>query len=355
MFVSSDKHLVDDSEMAYRGTTMNVTLLRWFWCLLALGAPLAYAHLLASDSFSSGGTTQVGLGGGIGWDTAAGTSTWISNASTNAAFVPSPSSLSPTALATSGGSVTYDGNTTSSNSGARIYRLLDVGPGSVANGLGLTNSHTTFFGDQQYGYGKTGTTLWLGFLLNGGTAGNGLPGSQYEAQMHLYDGMDQSNMTANDNNKDAEVIAIGRGAGNYVWNFERTCNHSPCGGNNNSVNALSTVTMNGQTHWVVLKFDFISTSSAFGPNGGTSITFWLDPTPGAISPDPATALTLTGNSQSNVQTIAMPALQFNWIEFGGEQAVFGMDEIRVADTFADLSSCPGCVVNDEIFYDGFGP
>ena len=82
------------------------------------------------------------------------------------------------------------------------------------------------------------------------------------------------------------------------------------------------------------------------------ITFWLDPAPGMIDPDPATALTLTGNGQTNKKTVTVPAVHFNWIEFGGQQATFAMDEMRVADTFADLSNGASSLC-DEIFYDGF--
>ena len=310
--------------------------------------PAAQAHLLASDSIACGGTTQVGQAGGVGWSSA-----WIADVGQNAVFVPAASSLQgllgPPTL---GGALNYHGTGLNSN-GARIYRPLDIDPGSAANTLGLTDSHTTFFGNQQYGYGAPGTALWLGFLLNGGSAGNGLPGATYEAQVHLYDGMDLTKLSQRDNNKDGEVMAIGRGAGNFQWNFERTCAHSPCGGNTNSVNALSTLAMDSQTHWVVLKFDFTNTSSAFGANGGTKITFWLDPAPGAVDPVASAALTLSGNSQTNVKTIAMPALHFNWIEFGGQQATFAMDEMRVADTFADLSNGASSFGCDEIFYDGF--
>jgi hypothetical protein len=325
--------------------TMMRTLLP---CVLLSALNCAHAHLLASDSIACGGTTQVGQAGGVGWS-----GNWIADAGQNSVFAPASSSLvGPTGLATLGGSLNYIGTGLNSN-GARIYRPLDSAAGSAANGLGLTDAHTTFFGDQQYGYGTPGTIVWLGFLINGGTAGNGLPGATYEAQVHLYDGMDQTKLSQRDNNKDGEVMAIGRGAGNFQWNFERTCAHSPCGGNTNSVNALSTLAMDSQTHWVVLKFDFANTSSAFGVSGGTRITFWLDPTPGAIDPDPATALTLSGNSQTNKQTIAMPALHFNWIEFGGQQATFALDEMRVADTFADLSAGESAFGCDEIFFDGF--
>jgi hypothetical protein len=53
--------------------------------------------------------------------------------------------------------------------------------------------------------------------------------------VHLYDGLNQNNLNADDNNKDGEVLAIGRGNGNFAWNFERTCAHSPCGGTTNSL------------------------------------------------------------------------------------------------------------------------
>jgi len=118
--------------------------------LLALGlaqvAISAQAHLLASDSIACGGTTQVGQAGGIGWSGA-----WIADTGQNAVFVPAANSLAnPSALATLGGSLSYVGTGLNSN-GARIYRPLDVASGSAANLLGLTESHTTFFGDQQFG------------------------------------------------------------------------------------------------------------------------------------------------------------------------------------------------------------
>jgi len=195
--------------------------------------------------------------------------------------------------------------------------------------------------------------VWLGFLLDGGTAGNGIGGTQYLAQVHLYDGLNLSQLAQRDNNKDGETLAIGRGAANFVWNFERTCAHSPCGSNTNTVNALSTLAMDAQTHWVVLRLDFASSGTVLGAGGGTQITFWLDPTPGATDPDPSTALTLTGNSQTNQKTVAMPALHFNWVEFGGQQATFALDEMRIAGSFADLSAGATTLGCDLIFSNGF--
>jgi hypothetical protein len=318
--------------------------------LLAVSAQV-HAHLLASDSFAcTGSATQVGQGGGTGWSGA-----WIADAAENAVFAPAASSLSAAAVSTLGGSLYYDGtlllpgHALASHYGARIYRPLDVASGSAANGFGLTDSHLTYFGDQQFGYGTPATTVWLGFLLNGGSAGNGSGGLQYLAQVHLYDGMDQTQLGQDDNNKSGEVLAIGRGNGNYQWNFERTCAHSPCGSTTSSIGFLSPLAMDNQTHWAVLKFDFTSTSTS----NGTAITFWLDPAPGAVAPDPLTALSLSGNGQTNKKTVTMPALHFNWIEFGGQSSTFALDELRVADTFADLSAGTSSAGCDEIFYDGF--
>lgn len=322
----------------------DATMRTLLFCVLFSMTHVAQAHLLASDSIACGGTTQVGQAGGVGWS-----GTWIADVGQNAVFVPGPSSLvGPLGLTTLGGSLNYNGTGLNSN-GARIYRPLDIDPGSAANLLGLTDAHTTFFGNQQYGYGTPGTTVWLSFLLNGGSAGNGISGVQYLAQVHLYDGMDQTKLSQRDNNKDGEVMAIGRGAGNFQWNFERTCSHSPCGNTGSSLDFLSTLAMDNQTHWVVFKFDFTTTSTT----NGTSITFWLDPTPGAVDPLATTALTLSGNGQNNKKTVTVPALHFNWIEFGGQQATFAMDEMRVADSFTDLSNGASNLGCDEIFYDGF--
>lgn len=307
------------------------------------------ATLLATDSITCPAASEVGQSGGSGWAGA-----WIADAAEASVFVASGNSLANSSgLVGSGGALNYYGGLLlapplSSHYGARIYRPLAVDPGTTAQGLGLTESHTTFFANSQFGYGVPGTTVWLGFLLNGGSAGNGQAGIQYLAQVHLYDGLDQTKLSQDDNNKDGEVLAIGRGNSNVVWNFERTCAHSPCGSTASSLGFVSTVTMDSATHWVVLRFDFVSASTV----NGTKITFWLDPSPGASDPLATGSLGLTGNGQSNVHTVSVPALHFNWIEFGGQTANFAMDEMRVADTFADLSNGAeaGC---GGLFSDGF--
>jgi hypothetical protein len=308
----------------------------------------AHASVLAADSFVCSGASQVGLGSGVGF-----TGNWIADPAESIIFTTAPSSLiGPIGLVASGGSMSYDGaplqsgGSLSSHYGARIYRALDLSATGLAASLGLLENHTTFFGNQQLGLGLPGTSVWLGFLLNGGTAGNGIGAVQNLAQVHLYDGLNLNMLSADDNNKDGEVMAIGRGNLNVNWNYERTCAHSPCGGISSSQGYVSAVQMDSATHWAVLRFDFISSAI-------TTITFWLDPTPGQTAPTASSALTLTWNGSSG-KSANVPALHFNWIEFGGQTKRFALDELRVSDSFSDLSfGSAGGSCNDNLFLDGF--
>lgn len=306
-------------------------------------APISHATVIAADGLACSGATQVAQAEGSGFGAA-----WIADNAESAVFAPQASSLAaPLGLAQSGGALYYDGTLLRAGGplqahyGARIYRDFDLAPGSTAATLGLLESHTTYFGNQQSGFGVPGTTVWLGYLFNGGSAGNGIAGVQYLAQVHLYDGLNTGNLAADDNNKDGEVLAVGRGNGNTQWNFERTCAHSPCGAITSSLGFVSTVNMDMQTHWVVLRFDFTSATT-------TAITLWLDPAPGMNAPDPATALALSGHTTNNV-----PALHFNWVEFGGQTATFSLDELRLATSYADLSTSAAPSSCGALFADGF--
>src|SRR5262249_12688603 len=132
-------------------------------CSLVLAAHSARAHVLATDSIVCAPPTLVGQAGGFGWD-----GHWSAHPAHTAVFVPTAGSLSgPLGLPTFGGALYYDGtllqagHPLASHYGARIYRPLAVDPGSAANGFGLTETHTTFFANQQYGYGAPGTSVWL--------------------------------------------------------------------------------------------------------------------------------------------------------------------------------------------------
>lgn len=286
-----------------------------------IGSSPARASLLASESFSYAPGPLSGQAGDTGW-----TGAWVTGQTT--VFIVQASSLASGAGGT-GGSLFFDGSKASSPTGARILRALATDPASAAWAAGVVESTTTKFNGRQLAYGAPGTTVWFGAAINGGTAGNGVAGVQYLAQFHFYDGATTtaSALGLGDNNKDGEAIAIGRGNGNTVWNYERTCAHDVCPNNSTSSSGyLSTVSFGNTTRWLVMRFDFVSAAT-------TNVTTWLDPTPGAVAPTSGSALTMSGQ-----QVVPITGLHFNWVEMGGQTSQFTFDEVRFATTFAELSS-----------------
>ncbi len=284
-------------------------------------ASRAHAALIASESFSYPVAPLNAQAGGSGWSGA-----WITGQST--VFGVQASSLTGT-IGTSGGALLYDGSKAVSGNGARIFRALDLAPGSAAAIAGVAESTTTRFNGRQLALGRPGTVVWFGALVNGGTAGNGLGGVQYLAQFHFYNGATTTPtaLALADNNKDGEAIAIGRGNLNTTWNYERTCAHDQCPSHTTSSSGyLSSAAFDSGTHWLVMRFDFASAAS-------TSITTWLDPAPGAGIPADAAALTI-----ANTKVVAVDGLHFNWIEMGGQTSRFAFDEIRFATAFSELAA-----------------
>jgi len=288
---------------------------------LVLLAPMrAHAALLASESFGYAPGALTGQAGGSGW-----TGAWVTGQPN--VFVVQASSLTSGA-GQSGGALFFDGSKAVAGTGARIFRALATDPASAAWAAGVVESTLTKFNGKQLAYGAPGTTVWFGAAVNGGTAGNGVAGLQYLAQFHFYAGATTTPgaLALGDNNKDGEAIAIGRGNGNTVWNYERTCAHDVCpNGSTSSSGYLSTVTFGNTTRWLVMRFDFTSPTI-------TNVTTWLDPAPGALPPTTASALTIAGQ-----QVVPITGLHFNWVEMGGQTSQFTFDEVRFATSFAELS------------------
>jgi FlgD Ig-like domain len=280
----------------------------------------AGASLLASESFGYAAGALNGQAGGSGW-----TGAWVTGQPS--VFVVQASSLTSGAGET-GGSLFFDGSKAVSGTGARVFRALATDSTSAAWAAGVVESTLTKYNGKQLAYGKPGTTVWFGAAVNGGTAGNGVAGVQYLAQFHFYDGPTTTPgaLALGDNNKDGEAIAIGRGNGNTVWNYERTCAHDVCpNGSSSSTGYLSSVPFDHTTRWLVMRFDFASATA-------TNVTTWLDPAPGSTAPANATALTMGGQ-----QVVPVTGLHFNWVEMGGQTSQFSFDEVRFATTFAELS------------------
>jgi hypothetical protein len=291
------------------------------WIAAASLAPAAQAALLVSDGFIYSPGSLAGQNGGTGWSTA-----WLTGQP--AVFTIQASSLTG-GIGSAGGALFYDGSHAVSGTGARILRQIDVGATSAAAQAGVVEATQTRFGGIQPAIGTPGTTVWFGVVVNGGTAGNGLAGTQYLAQLHFYDGATTTGpaLALGDNNKDGEAIAIGRGNANTAWNFERTCAHDNCpGGSGSPTSYVSTVTFGSTTHWLVMRFDFASAAI-------TNITTWLDPAAGNVIPSDISALTISAR-----QVVPVAGLHFNWVELGGQTSQFSFDEVRFATTFGELSS-----------------
>ena len=280
----------------------------------------ARAVLVASESFAYPVGALAGQAGGTGWSGA-----WITGQPN--VFVVQAASLA-SGLPATGGALYFDGSRAVAGTGARVFRAIDVSPASAAAVAGLVENTSTLFQGTQPALGVPGTTVWLGLVFNGGTAGNGLGGTQYLDQIHLYNGATTTAamLGQGDNNKDGEALAIGRGNLNTTWNYERTCAHDRCpGGATGSTGYLSTVTFDSATHWLVLRFDFVSSAT-------TQVTTWLDPAPGPNAPGNAGALLMGG-----LAVVPVAGLHFNWVELGGQTSTFAFDELRLAGTFAELS------------------
>ena len=292
------------------------------FALAALSAPpAARAALLASESFAYPPGLLSTQSGGTGWSAG-----WLTGQPN--VFVVQAANLGG-GLASGGGSLYFDGTKASAGTGARIFRPFDLNAGSPAALAGVVENTMTQYHGVQLAIGTPGTTVWLGVAFNGGTAGNGLPGTQYLDQVHLYNGPTTSGtaLLLGDNNKDGEALAIGRGNTNTTWNFERTCGHDLCpNGATSATNYVSTVAMDNTTRWLVMRFAFLSTAT-------TQITTWLDPAPGAVDPSNASAVLMNGTA-----VVSVTGVHFNWIELGGQTATFAFDEVRLATTFADLST-----------------
>jgi MYXO-CTERM domain-containing protein len=298
------------------------------------------AAIVATDSFVCAASNLNNHGGGTGW-----AGNWVTG-QPGVFLLEGPGHDDPILpIGQVGGVLHYDGSATTYNTGARIFRQIDVSPGSAADQAGLVESAANSFSglSPKPAIGKPGTSVWFGVVMNADKAGNSKGDDHFLDQVHLYNWADTSStaMMQGDQNKQGEAMAIGRAANNYQWNFERTCAHDPCpGGATSSSDYVSTLAVNNQPHWLVMRFDFVSSAT-------TNVTMWIDPTPGASAPADTVALPLNGNTTS-----AVAGLHFNWIELGGQTSNFYFDEVRLATTFADLSvgaanvDCGGAPVPD---------
>jgi hypothetical protein len=267
----------------------------------------ASATVIAQDSFAySQGQSVNAQSGGSGWAGA-----WITGQS--GAFTAVGAIPGAPAIGQTGGAMQVSGS-------GRIFRKLDLSPGSPAALAGLVQSHSAMFFNQINGIGAPGTTVWVGMLINGGNSS-----SNSETQYHLYDGArtDPTSLGLGDQNKDGEAVAMLRGGGIPNWGFERTCGHSNCSTTADGYWATNPVFLFGGTHWSVSRFVFKANT--------TEITMWRDPNPGNQPPADNSALALTPYSGGSATfTTVVPAMYFDTIAPNANGNYnYEVDEIRI--------------------------
>jgi len=128
---------------------------------IAALATRAHADVIAADSFAyPQGQTINGQSGDTGWS-----GPWITGQPT--AFVGAAAIAGAPAIAATGGALAITGT-------GRVFRAIDLGPGSSAAAAGLVQSHTAMFFGTISGLGVPGTTIWVGALITGGSANAGV-------------------------------------------------------------------------------------------------------------------------------------------------------------------------------------
>jgi MYXO-CTERM domain-containing protein len=289
--------------------------------LLLLSAQ-AHATLIASESFDCPNGNVLNTTGGVGW-----TGGWLlDTAVKSTARIQAAVATNKSNLPVLGGSLFIDGK---GSNGTRIFRQLDLAPGSVADQLGLVELAPTFFGDKQRAIGKPGGTIWVGFLAR---MDAGIGSQQgHDAQNHFFLGHDKNAFSAGDYDKDGEIVAFGRGDQHINWGYGNTCSHSVCGPGSPGGGGVADQFGDGTTHWGVLRMKFTA--------NGTIGTFWLDPPPGHAD--------LADNTADSPPS-GMAGVHFNWIELGSapDSPVY-FDEYRIGTTYEDISygsvTCAGVV------------
>ena len=260
--------------------------------LLCFARP-ASATVIAEESFGyTSGQTINAQNGGSGW--AGG---WITGQTSG--FMSVAAISGAPAIGQTGGAMQVSAS-------GRVFRKIDLSSGSPAALAGLVASHSAMFFGTIDGIGASGTTVWIGMLVAGGSGSSG-----DETQYHLYDGArtDSTSLALGDQNKDGEAVAMLRGGNVADWGFERTCDHATCiggAGAGNGYWATSPAVPFGGTHWSVTRLVFGAST--------TAITMWRDPTPGSVTPPDTSALALTPfNGGSAATTSIVPAMFFDTI------------------------------------------
>jgi hypothetical protein len=254
--------------------------------------PRAVAQPIAVESFDYPADAPLaGKNGGSGWQGA-----WLVSPLVRTDNRVVGTSMSYPALRVAGRRMEQVG------ADVRSFRKLDLGRQAVGD---LVTA-----GDHGPALGKTGTTIWVGFLI----ANPSFPKQAYGG-IHLCDGLGDLGKDPFGDKKAHQRISLGRSNTSKGWYLGRVTNGGPGAGKWDS-----NVRTDGQTRLLVYRFDF--------HEGDVEGWLFIDPPP-QRAPDPKTAA---------LHAQKITRFHFNTLSVGcGAGATFHLDEIRIGRTFADVA------------------
>jgi hypothetical protein len=256
------------------------------------GADLAHAELVAEETFDYPADTRLtGANGGTGWDGA-----WFLSPLVSRDNRVVGTTMSYPNLRVGGRRLEQVG------ADVRSFRKLDLSRKEV--------SHLVTQGDHGPALGKTGTRIWIGFLI----ANPSHPKQAYGG-IHLCDGLGDLGKDPFGDKRAHQRISLGRNNTSRGWYLGRVTNGGPGAGKWDS-----SVVADRRTRFLVYRFDFHE----------DRVEGWLFIDP-ALQQEPA------------AETAALHAREisrfyFNTLSVGcGQGTVFHLDEIRIGTTFGDVA------------------
>jgi len=175
--------------------------------------------------------------------------------------------------------------------------------------LDTTNAAVQPWIDAAGKFGRSGTTLWIAFLARLATGANSGNGG-----VHLYDGLGDLALSNDGDKANHERVFMGDRASGVNWFVGRTCGGCPCG-----LFAESTNVVNGTTHLLAYRYDFVGTN--------VDVRMFIDPPLTNTPANASAAVTLQG----------LCGFDFDWVEIGSGSESLDIDEFRIATTFSEAA------------------
>ena len=258
----------------------------------SLGANLARAELVAVETFDYDADTKLaGANGGIGWD-----GTWFKSPLVTSDNRVVGTTMTYAKLKASGRRMEQVGDD------VRSFRKIDLARKQVAD---LVTP-----GDHGPALGKTGSTIWIGFLI-----ANASHPKQAYGGIHLCDGLGDLRKDPFGDKRAHQRISLGRSNTSKGWYLGRVTNGAPGAGK-----WVSNTPTDNRARFLVYRFHFHK----------DTVEAWLFIDP-ALKKEP-------GIESAALHARNISRFYFNTLSVGcGHGSIFHLDEIRIGSTFGDVA------------------